>query len=205
MSEFTLEAVVCKSCGSGLSVEVNDNIVYCTSCGNGFEEIDSEMKSIEINFANAAFRSEGELIYKPFWLLNTSITILERKATGNFIKNLFGGSGEFTGGDILFYIPAFYCKIESMEDLSKQFTLKNPVASPQKYNSKLTGFAYGKEDAAKLAEFILISLEAEKSDVIKSFRYEMKINSYSILGIPFYDNKNGMLKDSVLGIDILED
>ncbi|HAY33853.1 MAG TPA: hypothetical protein PK536_07870 [Ignavibacteria bacterium] len=205
MSEFKLEAVVCKSCGSGLSVEMNDNIVYCTSCGNGFEEINGEMKNIEINFANAAFRSEGELIYKPFWLLNTTITILERKATGSFLKNLFGGSGEFTGGDILFYIPAFYCNIESMEELSKQFTIKNPVASPQKYNSKLTGFAYGKEDAKKLAEFILISLEAEKSDVIKNFRYEMKVNSYSILGIPFYDNKSGMLKDAVLGIDILED
>ncbi|MBS1519324.1 MAG: hypothetical protein JSS91_14670 [Bacteroidetes bacterium] len=202
MSEFILEAVRCKNCGSGLTVEVNDNIVYCSSCGSGFEQIDGEMKDIEINFAAAAVRSEGELIYKPFWLLNTTINITEREASGNFIKNLFGGSNDFTGGDILFYIPAFYCKIETMKNLSTKFTLKNPVASPQKYNSRLTGFAYGKEDAAKLAEFILISLEAEKSDVIKRFKYEIKINSYSILGIPFYDKKNGRFKDAVLGTDI---
>ncbi|HQY21765.1 MAG TPA: hypothetical protein PLD63_14220 [Ignavibacteria bacterium] len=201
MSDFILEAVKCKNCGSGLAVEVNDNIVYCTSCGSGFEEIDGEMKNINIDFASAAIRSEGELIYKPFWLLHTTITVHERKATGNFIKNLFGGSNDFTNGDILFYIPAFYCNLENLKNLSTQFTMKNPVASPQKYNSKLTGFAYGKDDAKKLAEFILISLEAEKSDVITSFNYEMKVNSYSILGIPFYDLKNGRYKDAVLGVE----
>ena len=156
MSDFILEAVKCKNCGSGLAVEVNDNIVYCTSCGSGFEEIDGEMKNIDIDFASAAIRSEGELIYKPFWLLHTSITVHERKATGNFIKNLFGGSNDFTNG---------------------------------------------RDDAKKLAEFILISLEAEKSDVITSFNYEMKVNSYSILGIPFYDLKNGRYKDAILGIE----
>jgi hypothetical protein len=52
----------------------------------------------------------------------------------------------------------------------------------------------------KIAEFILISFEAEKSDTMKTFRYDMKFNSYEILGIPFYKQADGKLKDGVLGI-----
>ena len=202
MSDFILEAVKCKKCASGLLVEVNDNIVYCSSCGSGFEIINGELIPIEINFAAAALRGEGEMIYKPFWLLKTKISIAERKASGNFLKNIFGGGNDNTSGDIIFYIPAFYCPIETMKNLATQFTIKHPVASPQKYNTKLTGFAYGKEDAKKLAEFILISLEAEKSDTMKSFKYDMKFESMEILGIPFYKLPDGRFKDAVLGIEM---
>lgn len=202
MSDFILEAVKCKKCDSGLVVEVNDNIVYCSSCGSGYEIIDGELIPIEINFAAAALRAEGEMIYKPFWLIKTNVEILERKAGGNFLKNLFGGSNEQTSGEIIFYIPAFHCFLEVMKDLSTQFTMKNPVASPQKYNTKLVGFAYGKEDAKKLAEFILISLEAEKSDVMKNFQYRLNFLSFEILGIPFYKTSDGVLKDAILGIEI---
>jgi len=202
MSDFILEAVKCKKCDSGLMVEVNDNIVYCSSCGSGFEIINGELIPIEINFASAAIRSEGEMIYKPFWLLKAHLNIAERKASGNFLKNIFGGSNDNTSGNITFYIPAFYCSIEAMKNLATQFTIRNPVASPQKYNTKLVGFAYGKEDAKKLAEFILISMEAEKSDTMKSFNYDMKFDSMEILGIPFYKMGNGRLKDAVLGIEV---
>jgi len=201
VSDFKLVAVNCKNCDSGLVVEVNDNITYCTSCGSGFEIIENELKPIEINFAAAAIRSEGELIYKPFWLIKSHVEILERKASGAFIRNLFGGTDK-SSGDIVFYIPAFYCSLDSMKNLATQFTAKHPVASPQKYNAKLVGFAYGKEDAKKLSEFIFISLEAEKSDTMKTFKYKMQFNSLEILGVPFYKLSDSRLKDGILGIQI---
>jgi len=202
LSDFILEAVKCKKCDSGLVVEMNDNIVYCSSCGSGYEIINGEFLPIEINFAAAALRGDGELIYKPFWLVKTKVEILDRKAGGNFLKNLFGGSGEQTSGNINFYIPAFYCSLESMKNLSTQFTSRNPVASPQKYNTKLTGFVYGKEDAKKLSEFLLISLEAEKSDTMKNFNYKIDFETMEVLGIPFYKLAEGRYKDAILGIEV---
>ncbi len=199
MADFKLEAIKCRSCGSGLVVELNDFITYCTSCGNGFEITESGLQPIEINFATAAIRGEGELVYKPFWFLKSRIEILERESSGGFFKNLFGG-GNSSSGEIKFYIPAFYCHIDSLKSLATQFTLKNPVASPQKFNTKITGFSYGREDAMKLAEFLLISFEAEKNDTMKTFRYEINFDSYEILGIPFYKSADGHLTDAILGI-----
>lgn len=199
--DFKVEAIKCKNCGSGLVVEMNDNVTYCSSCGSGFEIINGELTPIEINFATASLKSEGEIVYKPFWLLKTNVDILERTSSGGFMKNIFGGSSE-SKGDIAFYIPAFTCSLDSLKEIASTFTSKNPVASPQKYNAKLTGFAYGKEDAKKLAEFILISFEAEKSDMMKTFKYVMNFNSCEILGIPFYKSADGRLKDAILGINI---
>jgi len=201
MAEFKLEAIKCKNCGSGLMVEVNDFVTYCTNCGSGFEIVDGVLQPIEVNFANAAIRDEGEMVYKPFWILNTHVTILERTSSGGFFKNLFGGN-DGTGGDIKFYIPSFYAPVDKLKELAYTYTQKNPVASPQKYNVKLTGYAFGREDAEKIAEFILISFEAEKSDTMKTFRYDIKFNNYEILGIPFYKQADGRLKDGLLGITI---
>lgn len=202
MSDFKLEAIKCKNCGSGLVVEVNDHVTYCGSCGSGFEIINGELQPIEINFAANAIPGNSEIVYKPFWLLKASVEILERTAAGGFIKNLFGGK-QGTSGEIVFYIPAFYCSLDNLKNIASAFTQKNPVASPQKYNAKLTGFAYGKEDAKKLAEFLLISFEAEKSDTMKTFRYKITFNSCEILGIPFYKVGDKKLKDAVLGIEIV--
>ncbi len=202
MTEFKLVAIKCKSCDSGLVVEVNDNITYCQSCGSGWEIIEGELHPIEINFASAAIRGDGEIIYKPFWLVTTNINILERNSSGGFLSNLFGGSKEQSSGTIKFYIPAFACDLEKMKNMALAFTSSNPAPSPQKYNAKLMGFTYGKEDAKKLAEFLLISIEAEKSDTIKTFRYDMKFEKLEILGVPFYRLPNERLRDALLGIEI---
>lgn len=201
MSEFKLEAIKCKNCGSGLMVELNDLITYCTNCGSGFEILGGEMRPIDINFAQPARPAEGEIVYKPFWILKTSVTILERTSSGGFLKNLFGGN-DGSGGRIKFYIPAFRMPVDNLREMASAFTIKDPVPSPQKFNVKVTGFTYGREDAQKIAEFLLISFEAEKSDTMKTFRFEMNVDSYEILGIPFYKLSNGNLRDAIIGLSI---
>ncbi|MFI5145025.1 MAG: hypothetical protein ACHQJ4_05460 [Ignavibacteria bacterium] len=202
MEDFKLIALKCNSCGSGLTVEVNDYVCYCASCGNGYEIVDDKLVPMEVNFAHPDLPGQGEVIYKPFWLMNINVNILSRDASGGFISNLFGSSNK-TQGDVLFYVPAFWMTIDSVKNIGGTFTMKNPVASPQKYNVKMTGFTFSKEDARKIAEFIFLSIEAEKSDTIRNIEYEMNVNSIAVLGIPFYKQPNGRLKDAVLGIEVV--
>jgi len=201
MEDFKLIAIKCPSCDSGLVVEVNDNVVYCSSCGNGYEIINDKLEPIDINFAKPLVQGQGEMVYKPFWLLNIHVKILSRDSSGGWISNLFGSSNK-TEGEVLFYVPAFWMMIDSVKNLGVTFTLKNPVASPQKYNVKMTGFNFSKEDARKIAEFIFLSIEAEKSDTIKNIQYQMLTQSTKVLGIPFYKQANGKLRDAVLGIEV---
>jgi hypothetical protein len=201
MEDFKLIAVQCPSCSSGLTVEVNDNIVYCSSCGNGYEIINDKLEPIDINFAHPVVTGQGDVVYKPFWLVKTNVNIISRDASGGWISNLFGSSGK-NSGNITFYVPAFWMDIESMSKLGTNFTQKNPVASPQKYNVPLTGFVYTKDDAKKMCDFILLTMEGEKSDTIKNIDYRIEVKSMEILGVPFYKQPNGRMRDAVLGIEL---
>jgi hypothetical protein len=203
MDDFKLIAVKCKSCDSGLTVEINDNVVYCASCGNGWEIVDDQLVPLEVNFAAPLIKGQGDLIYKPFWLVDTYLKILSRDAAGGWVSTLFGGSSNQTEGNVLFYVPAFWMTIESVKNIGGTFTIKNPVASPQKYNVKMTGFNFNKDDAKKIADFIFLSIEAEKSDTMRNIDYDMKVNSIRVLGIPFYKQANGNFKDAVLGIEVM--
>jgi hypothetical protein len=66
----------------------------------------------------------------------------------------------------------------------------------------MTGFNFSKDDAYKIATFIFLSIEAEKSDTIRDIKYELVVNSTRVLGIPFYALPNGRWKDAVLGIEV---
>lgn len=202
MEDFKLVAVKCKSCDSGLTVEVNDSVVYCGSCGNGWEIVKDELQPLEINFAKPLIQGQGEVVYRPFWLVKTYLKINSRDASGGWTSTLFGGNTKATEGEVTFYVPAFWMTIESVKNIGGTFTVKNPVASPQKYNVKMTGFNYNKADAKKIAEFIFLSIEAEKSDTMRNIDYDMDVKSIEILGIPFYPLANARWKDAVLGIEI---
>lgn len=203
MEDFKLIAFKCPSCDSGLGVEINDNVVYCSSCGNGYEIVDDKLVPIEVNFAKPLISGSGDVIYRPFWLVNSYVKINSRDATGGWTSNLFGGNTNAMEGNVLFYVPAFWMTIESAKLIGSQFTIKNPVASPQKYNVKMTGFNFSKEDAKKITEFIFLSIEAEKKDTVRSIDYDIKINNIQVLGIPFYKMPNNKYKDAVLGIEVI--
>lgn len=202
MSDIRITAIQCANCGSTLSVEVNDMITYCISCGSGFELVDGKLQPIEINFIAPIHSQPGELIYKPFWKLETSVNIIERYASEGFLKKLFSGNTPGAEGIVNFVIPAFDCSIDSLKKLAMHYTFQAPGLSPQKFSVSLKGFSYGRKDARKLAEFILISFEAEKPDTIRSFKYELKFLNESILGVPFYYLQDKTLFDAVSGINV---
>src|SRR5213593_397796 len=106
MEDFKLVALKCAKCDSGLTVEVNDNVVYCSSCGSGFEIVNDKLVPIEVNFAKALLPGKGEMVYKPFWLLKTHLNILSRDSSGGWLSNIFGGNSNKTQGEVLFYVPA---------------------------------------------------------------------------------------------------
>ncbi|MGB9696144.1 MAG: hypothetical protein ACP5P3_00330 [Ignavibacteria bacterium] len=201
MSDIQISVIKCANCGSTLNVEVNDEITYCISCGSGFELVDGKLYPIEVNFISPIKPQEGELIYKPFWKLETNVNIIERDAGGG-VKKVFSGVTSKGGGILNFVIPAFDCSIEALKKLSMYYTFQNPTLFPQKFSVSLKGFSYSRDDARKLAEFTLISFEAEKSDTVRSLKYEIKFLNDSILGIPFYLLQNKTLIDAVSGMSI---
>jgi len=67
---------------------------------------------------------------------------------------------------------------------------------------KLKGCSYSSKDAMKIADFIFLSMEAAKSDTLRSILYDLGLSTPKVIAIPFYKLSGSGLKDGIMGITI---
>jgi len=91
--------------------------------------------------------------------------------------------------------------MENIKKLGLEFTQNQPDYDTIK-KDKIKGCIYSREDAEKIADFIFLSLEAEKADMLKDISYSLGLSSPKIVGIPFYRTDNSDLVDGILGIEL---
>lgn len=134
--------------------------------------------------------------YVPFWRMYANFTIHHLDSTGgttfklaNWIK---GGKGD--SGEIFIFVPAPDFDPATFKHLATDLTANWP-----KYSTRLDfgGVprlpAYlSKEEAMKLANFVVITLEAEKPGVLQQLDYALDIKDARIIYLPFNSTTTGL-------------
>lgn len=207
-SGLRLVALKCEKCGSLLDADQNDVVYYCNNCDTGYELINEkdELVPAEVDFALPANVMDAEVIYYPFWVFDADITISSRDVSGSsgIIGELFKknqGDGGTAGHVKKFYVPAFDTSLENIKKLGLGFTQHQPDYETVT-KDKVRGCIYSSKDAEKIAEFIFLSLEAEKPDKLSSISYDLGLSSSKIVGMPFYRTEGTGLVDGILGIKL---
>lgn len=207
-SGLRLVALKCEKCGSLLDADQNDVVYYCNNCDTGYELINEmdELAPAEVDFALPANVLDAEVIYYPFWVFDTDIKISSRDASGtsSVSGELFKkkqNDGDVTNSVKKFYVPAFDTSLENIKQLGLGFTRQQPDYETVK-KDKIRGCIYSSKDAEKIAEFIFLSLEAEKPDMIRSISYDLGLSSPKIVGMPFYRTDGSGLVDGILAIGL---
>ncbi len=206
-SGLRLVALKCEKCGSLLDADQNDVVYYCNNCDTGYELINEkdELVPAEVDFALPADVMDAEIIYYPFWVFDADVEISSRDASGTgILGDIFkkkGGGEDVTKPVEKFYVPAFDTSMENIKRLGLGFTQNQPDYETVK-KDKITGCIYSSKDAEKIAEFIFLSLEAEKPDMISNISYDLGLSSPKIVGMPFYRTDGSGLVDGILGIDL---
>ncbi|MBW6517909.1 MAG: hypothetical protein K0A89_05350 [ANME-2 cluster archaeon] len=207
-SGLRLVALKCEKCGSLLDADQHDVVYYCNNCDTGYEIINEkdELVPIEVEFAIPENKRGSEIFYYPFWVFDSDIEITSREASGTagslgkFIKKNLGMEGEAKPVE-KFFVPAFDTSMENVKMLGLEFTQKQPDYDTIK-KDKLRGCIYSREDAEKIADFIFLSMEAERADMLKHISYSLGLSSPKIVGIPFYKDERLGLVDGIIGIEV---
>jgi ribosomal protein S27AE len=202
-SGLRLVALKCQKCGSLLNADTKDVVFYCGNCDSGFELINEkdELVPVSIDFAIPNKKMTAEIIYYPFWVFEANVKISGRDAAGSitgFIMNIFGKEDKQVGK---FYVPAFETPLENIRKLGLEFTKAQPEFDVLK-KGKLKGCSYSSKDAMKFADFIFLSMEAGKSDTLRSISYDPGLSSPKVIAIPFYKMSGSGLMDGIMGISI---
>ncbi len=204
-SGLRLVALKCRKCSSLLDADPKDVVYYCNNCGTGYELINEkdELVALDIDFALPKKAVDAEAEYYPFWVFNADIKINERDASGTLSSVVDFIKGKITGGPKpieKFYVPGFETPMENIKKLGLEFTRNQPDFDILK-KDKLKGCIYSSRDAGKIADFIFLSMEAEKPDMLKGISYDLGLSSPKVIGIPFYRDGTGFI-DGIFGIRI---
>lgn len=194
----------CESCGSLLESEDRDVAFRCTNCGQGYALLEGELKRLTVKSASPKLQERGEVQYYPFWVLKAEVTVESREASGGFFSGLLrgGGSGP-AGGTIAFYIPAFDAPLEVLKQLSVEFTKEQPSYEiAEEARKSIKGCVHSEEFARGFADFVFLTMEAERPDTMKSIRYSIKFLEATVLAVPFV-SVDGSKKDLLMGKQVM--
>lgn len=205
-SGFALVPLDCPACGAPLAAEADDVVFYCTACRSAFRhdpEAPRALAPVEVAFVSApTVPAAGWL---PFWVLPARLEIVRREASGGLVAGLLsfftGEGGEPSPADPAFVVPAFELPIELVVRLTVRYTTER-LGLGERLGERLTGGVLDSADAAKLAHYALITVEAEKSDLLRDLEVRLDFGPPRLLGVPWVLRGNGERVDGVFGLPL---
>jgi hypothetical protein len=183
-----LTAVKCPSCGQPIQGKAADRVFLCT-CGVLHTRDDDGTRQLEYAIAppKPASAPPSAVLYVPFWRLDADVAIHYSRSTGmgGFFNKLFGK--DWKGGRVSIYVPAVDWDPGTYKRWASTVT-----SSPPKFKMAQDFGPFEKmpvvideTEAKQLADFLILTFEAEKSGVLQEMSYEVKVFGTSLLYLPF--------------------
>lgn len=184
--------IKCPECNEPMKSRGQDIFFYCDICHKGYEISEEKLRSVDVQFMRIRekYGESGRTI--PFWIFSVKLGIKLREAQQD-VSGLFSDLAQFLtgvyvtrekGGYMKFYVPANPDPLEKIVDTGKRLTLMQPEWEAMQPCS-FEELAYNSEDAAKLADYIFITSEIEKPDVLIKIYYELELKLPKLAVIRF--------------------
>ncbi len=182
--------VKCPRCGKPSFTKLKDSVVYCNDCHTMHTR--TEAGPIIIEYEIAEFQKELPLrkFHMPFWRLFSNVTIFSEQVSGGWASRLMNaGSGGGRGGSMFIFVPS----LELPPDIYKRMAQELTTNPPQYRGTDRFAFerlpVQVDEDAArKLADFLVLTFEAEKPGVMQNIKYEVAVQHSKLIYLPFYQD-----------------
>jgi len=188
--------VKCPKCSIPITMKQKDLLFYCDHCGvlhvrdGGVTILDYEIADFRRGVPTE------NLIYVPFLRMYSHFVIHQARSEGGGLFKLSewikGGTGN--SGDIFIFVPAVDFDPPIFKQLSIMFT-KNPA----KYTNRMD-FAnvprmpasITMKEAMELADFVVVTMEAEKPGVLQQLDYSLNVVDARVIYLPFISNSEGL-------------
>jgi hypothetical protein len=160
----------CIKCQTPLSAESDEVAWLCPSCGQAVqldEKQPAGLGPLEMYFA-AGIQSGQK--GRPFWVAQGLVTVQRQTYSGNES----GQAQEFWKTPRTFFVPAYTCTLEQLISQGMQL-LKQPVSMMQGQPVAFLPVTLSIDDVRPMAEFIIMGIEAERRDMVKSVALQLNL------------------------------
>ncbi len=181
----------CGRCSTPVRAAPDEVAWVCANCGQGLLlDGESGLRALEVKYAAAA-QQEG-LVWRPFWVAAARVTFQARETYGHD-----RGSDEIWGAPQMFILPAFECSLEEAGAWGMGF-LRQPPRLVEGPAGLLEGVTVDPQAARALAEFVVLTVEAERRDQLRSVAFDLDLEPPVLWAMPF-TNESGTLRLALAG------
>lgn len=186
----------CPKCNHALAPGNDDQVVQCPNCREAVTINEGGLSILPAQYARPAVESPP--YWLPFWVYRGEVTILERKTQGG--RSAEKAAQEFWGQPRRVYIPAWACDLIEARDLVEELLEKQPVmeATTPPEGAAFEAAVVTPADARKLLELVIVTIEAERSDYLENFEFDLRLDSEALWLLPAARENNEwkiLLKD----------
>jgi len=187
--------VKCPQCNSPIQSKVRDHLFFCAQC-NTMHIRDGGIEKLDYEIGEFNQSVQGERLYMPFWRVYATLVVHSKDVEGGSLFKLTQWlKGASNTGSMFIYIPATELDNAGFKALSSRFT-----SSPPKYatrlnfgNVKRLPATVSKDEATHLADFVVVTMEAEQPGVLQRLNYTLTVNDTKLVYLPFVKGPQGMM------------
>lgn len=179
-----LLALRCPQCAQPLLPDEDEAIVIsCENCFTAVSITPHGLQEANIQFAAPITAEISDWL--PFWIFQARVHVTERKTQGGS-KSVREAAAQFWAVSRRLYVPAWEMPVRSARELGSSLVKKQPqfqaMAPPAETGIKTATVTA--EDALKLLEFVVLTLEANRSDWLKSIQFHIEAGPPVLWAIP---------------------
>jgi hypothetical protein len=186
--------VKCPSCNSPLYMKQKDSVFYCDKC-NVMHVRDKGVEKIDFEIGEFNQTAQGERVFMPFWRVYANLVVRNKSVEGGTLFKIASFlKGDTNTGNIFIYIPATDVDANTFKMLATSLTTSAP-----RYRTRLNfggiarlPAAITKEAAAELADFVVVTIEAEQPGTLQRLDYQLTINDTKLVYLPFVRSGAGL-------------
>ena len=181
----------CVRCSTPVRAAPDEVAWVCANCGQGLLlDGASGLRALVVKYAAAA--QQAGLIWRPFWVAATRVTFHARQTYGHD-----RGPDEIWSAPRTFILPAFECSLEEAGAWGMGF-LRQPPRLAEGSTGVLEGVTVDAQAARALAEFVVLTVEAERRDQLRSVAFDLDLEPPVLWAMPF-TNESGTLRLALAG------
>lgn len=172
----------CPKCHYSLAPGEGDYIVQCPNCRAAVAMSESGIKILLAQYAAATVAEPPAWL--PCWVYQSRVTIKERKTQGG--RSAENEAREFWAGPRQVCVPAWEGELVEARDLARLMLERQPLLeaiTPPDGASFQPGVITA-EDARKLLELVIVSLEADRRDWMETLDFDLQLDSEALWLLP---------------------
>jgi len=159
----------CVRCQQPLAAQPDEVVWVCENCGQG--QILSDEKGLLPQTVHYAAGIPANTSGKPVWVAAGQVTLQRETYKGNNEQDM----AQFWSQPRWFFIPAYNLSLEQLASTGVSL-LKQPIPMQEvQTRSPFIPVTILPEDIRPLAEFILLAVEAERKDQLRTLTYNLQL------------------------------